>query len=57
MAKKVEILTRNHARRGSAAVVALVSLSLLVCMGTPRKIFVKELLRNLSQKQDSAGQL
>ena len=34
MAKKVEILTRNHARRGSAAVVALVSLSLLVCMGT-----------------------
>lgn len=34
MAKKVEMLTRNHARRGSAAVVALVSLSLLVCMGT-----------------------
>ena len=34
MAKKVEILTRNHAMRGSAAVVALVSLSLLVCMGT-----------------------
>ena len=28
------MLTRNHARRGSAAVVALVSLSLLVCMGT-----------------------
>ena len=34
MAKKVEMLTRNHARRGSAAVVALVSLSRLVCMGT-----------------------
>ena len=34
MAKKVKMLTRNHARRGSAAVVALVSLSLLVCMGT-----------------------
>ena len=34
MAKKVNMLTRNPARRGSAAVVALVSLSLLVCMGT-----------------------
>ena len=34
MAKKVERMERNHARRGSAAVAALVSLSLLVCMGT-----------------------
>ena len=33
MAKKVRILAQYHARRGSAAVAALVSLSLLICLG------------------------
>lgn len=34
MAKKVRILAQYHVRRGSAAVAALVSLSLLICLGT-----------------------